>query len=135
MDNAKLMESWGNLLIQMAGAQRRMDSMAKWAGQWSFPCPKEGNELQENFRNLLNNYLGFFGLVSLEEHQRLAKQYEELKEKVLAQDAALRGRGFFLAPDELPGGVMKQWHDLAMSQAEQYQRLMQDMARVFESRE
>jgi hypothetical protein len=131
------LEFWGNVLINAAKEQKRMEDLSKWMQQ-GFKGFDDFTEMfkkfyglehmekdtpasmdiwekaSENFLNSFKDYLNLMGMVSKEEHLTLIKKYEKLKEKAAAQEELVQG-----------------FHDLIEKQSNQFQKTMETFGSLF----
>ncbi|MEM5788044.1 MAG: hypothetical protein AAGU11_12060 [Syntrophobacteraceae bacterium] len=108
-----VLDFWGNFFINAAKGQRQLDEMADWSRQaltlwmdWSASfqklCnldafapvsspPKESNRFGDDARkSLLDGYLRLWGIkAGPDEHLKLIRKYEELKEKLNLQEETI----------------------------------------------
>jgi len=106
------LEFWGNFLINAAKGQKQLEDISKWMQQGfegfdeltgmfkkfyglehmekNTPAYMETwKKASENFQKSFKDYLRLMGVVSKDEHLTLVKKYEELKEKVAAQEETI----------------------------------------------
>jgi hypothetical protein len=145
----QFMEFWGNFLLSAAKSQKQLEDMAEWmkSGFTGFEelstlfrkvyglekieeenpdYSKMWTGAQENFSKSFEDYLALFGVVPREEHLKLVKKYEELKEKVASQEETIKHLRMLLSEakkEEYPD-ISGQFEKLAKKQGEQFQKLM-----------
>ena len=112
------LEFWGNFLINTAKEQQRMEDLSKWMQQGfkgfdeltamfnkfygleqmerDTPAYMETwKKASENFLQSFNDCIGLMGMVPKDKHLALIKKYEELKEKVAAQEETITTYGCY----------------------------------------
>jgi BMFP domain-containing protein YqiC len=103
--NRHFLEFWGKALLEAAKSQKQLEDLAQWCQRGFlgfqdytqlFKVAYGLNEVakdtpdyfamwkkaEEDFRESFKEYLNLLGMVPREEYAALARQYEELKEKV-----------------------------------------------------
>lgn len=111
--NRQFLEFWGKALLQAARSQKQLEDLAKWCkgGIFSFQdytqifktaygLDEAGEDnpdffsvwkkAEENFRESFGEYLNLFGVVPREDYAALARQYDELKEKMAEQEETIK---------------------------------------------
>lgn len=152
------LEFWGNFLINVAKGQKQLEDMAKWMGQGfkgfedltvmfrkfygldrlakgSPDYLKMREKAQEAFQNSFKDYLSLFGVVPKEEHLALVKKYEELNEKVAAQEETIKHLRILLGEKVFdPGEVVTGFQELMKKQSDQFQQLMESISQSFQKK-
>jgi hypothetical protein len=145
------LEFWGNFLINAAKGQKQLDDMAKWMTQGlkgfedltamfrkfygldrlSESAPgylKTWEKAARDFQESFHDYLNLFGVVPRQEHLKLVKEYEALKEKVVTQEETIKYLRMLL---EEKGTDLRQivrgYQDLIKKQTDQFQKLMEGL--------
>jgi hypothetical protein len=150
------LEFWGNVLINAAKEQKRMEDLSKWMQQ-GFKGFDEFTEMfkkfyglehmekdtpaymdvwekaSENFLNSFKDYLNLMGMVSKEEHLTLIKKYEKLKEKAAAQEETINHLKLLLEEKktETQEELVQGFHDLIEKQSNQFQKTMETFGSLF----
>jgi hypothetical protein len=149
--NRHFLEFWGRALLQAAQSQKQLEDLAKWCqrGVFSFqdylelfkssyglsevaPENPDGSALwqkaQENFQESFKEYLNIFGVVPREDYADLARQYEELQQKVAQQEATIKdlrqlleGKGLGMEATSL------EFQKLIQKQGDQFQKFLQSL--------
>jgi hypothetical protein len=151
------LEFWGNWLSSAAKGQKQLEDMAEWMGQGlrgfeylttlfrkcygldrleedSPEYLKTWKRAEQDFWASFKDYMGFFGVVPREEHLKLVQQYEELKEKVAAQEETIRHLRLLLSQKMVDHGeAFRGFQDVAREQAAQFQDLMNSFGKAFKA--
>lgn len=153
----RFLEFWGNLLINAAKEQKRMEDLAKWIQQGfkgfdeltamfkkfygleqlekDTPAHMESWEkASENFQDSFNNYLDIMGLVPKDKHLALIKKYEDLKEKSAAQEETINHLRLLLKEKktETQEELIQGFQDLIEKQSKQFQETMETFGGFFQ---
>jgi len=152
----EFLQFWGNLLLNAAQNQKRLDEVTEWMQQGytgfdeltslfqkTYGLEKSKEEspdylkgfagAQENFTKSFKEYLAVMGVVPHAEHLALVKKYEELKAKVESQEETIRHLRMLLSQasqeeyQDLAGHV----EGLVKKQGEHFQKLMDSFAQAF----
>lgn len=149
--NRHFLEFWGKALLKAAKSQKQMEDLSKWFQQGFLgfqdytqlfkscygldEVAEDGpdyftlwEKAEEDFRNSFKDYLNLLGMVPREEYAGLARQYEELKEKVTEQEDTIKHlrmladeKGLGLAATTL------EFQKLIKKQGDQFQKLVQGL--------
>ena len=155
--NRHFLEFWGKALLQAAKGQKQLEDLAKWSqrGIFSFQDYLElfktsyglgeatednpdyyarWQKAQENFQNSFREYLRIFGAVPREDYVDLARQFEELQQKVAEQEATIKelrllleGKGLGMEATSL------EFQRLIQKQGEQFQKFLQGLGEDLKS--
>jgi hypothetical protein len=150
------LEFWGNFLINVAKGQKQMEDMSKWMQQGfegfdeltgmfkkfyglehmekDTPTYMETwKQASENFQKSFKDYLRLMGVVPKDEHLALVKKYEELKEKVAAQEETIKHLRMLLEEKkvEIQGELVQGFQEIIEKQSEQFQETMETLSRFF----
>ena len=150
------LEFWGNFLINAAKGQKQMEDMSKWMQQGfegfdeltamfkkfyglehmekDTPGYMESWEkASEKFQESFKDYLRLMGVVPKDEHLALVKKYEELKEKVAAQEETIKHLRMLLEEKkvETQGELVQGFQEIIEKQSEQFQETMETLSRFF----
>jgi len=150
------LEFWGNFLINVAKGQKQMEDMSKWMQQGfegfdeltgmfkkfyglehmekDTPTYMETwKQASENFQKSFKDYLRLMGVVPKDEHLALVKKYEELKEKVAAQEETIKHLRMLLEEKkvETQGELVQGFQEIIEKQSEQFQETMETLSRFF----
>jgi hypothetical protein len=149
------LEFWGKYLTNAAEGQKQLEDMATWMGQGlrgfeylttlfqktygldrlpedSPEYMKTWKKAEQDFRRSFKDYLSFFGVVLREDHQALARQYEELKQTVAAQEETITHLRLLLSQKIMDqGDAFNGFQDVAKEQAAQFQELMNSLSKAF----
>jgi hypothetical protein len=151
MMNRHFLEFWGKALLQAAKSQEQLEDLAKWYRR-GFPGFPDYNQLfkatygldelgeenpdyfalwkkaEEDFRNSFKDYLNLLGMVPREEYATLARQYEELKEKVAEQEETIKHLRLLLEEKGLGlEATTLEFQKLIKKQGEQFQKFFQNL--------
>jgi uncharacterized coiled-coil protein SlyX len=149
--NRQFLEFWGKALLQAAQSQKQLQDLAEWC-QRGFLGFRDYTQLfkatygldekaessldyltlwkksEDDFRESFKEYLNLLGMVPREEYAALARNYEELKEKVAEQEETIKllrtlleEKGLGLAATSL------EFQRLIEKQGEQFQKLFQGL--------
>ena len=152
------LEFWGNFLINTAKEQQRMEDLSKWMQQGfkgfdeltamfnkcygleqmerDTPAYMETWEkASENFLQSFNDYIGLMGMVPKDKHLALIKKYEELKEKVAAQEETINHLRLLLEEKktESQKELVQGFQDLIEKQSKEFQETMETFGRFFKT--
>ncbi len=150
------LEFWGNFLINTAKGQKQMEDISKWMQQGfegfdeltgmfkkfyglehmekDTPAYIETWEkASDNFQQSFKDYLHMIGVVPKDEHLTLVKKYEELKEKVAAQEETINNLRMLLEEKkaETQGELVKGFQEILEKQSEQFQETMETFGKFF----
>ncbi|MDD3581405.1 MAG: hypothetical protein PHW74_10330 [Desulfobacca sp.] len=150
------LEFWGNFLINAAQSQRKLEDVTKWVRRGFVNVGELGDlfrqtygldrldkdspdflpawqKAEEDFRESFQDYLAVLGVVPRDEYVALAKKYEELKEKVAAQQETIRHLRMLLAKNGIDyGDLTGGFQELIRKQTDQFQKMMQDLEQLFQ---
>lgn len=145
------LEFWGKALLEAAKSQKQMEDMAKWyqrgflgfqdytqlfKASYGLDTADEDNpdylslwkKAEEDFRASFRDYLNLLGMVPREDYAALARNHEELKEKVADQEEIIKHLRILL---EEKGMGMEattlEFQRLIKKQGDQFQKLIQDL--------
>lgn len=152
----RFLEFWGNFLINAAKGQKQMEDISKWMQQdfegfdeltgmfkkfyglehmeKDTPAYMETwKKASENFQKSFKDYLRLMGVVPKNEHLTLVKKYEELKEKVAAQEETINNLRMLLEEKkaETQGEFVKGFQEILEKQSEQFQETMETFGKFF----
>jgi hypothetical protein len=152
----RFLEFWGNLLIDAAKEQKRMENLAQWIQQgfkgvdefttmfnkfYDLEQMEQGTtdymeswkKASENFLQSFNNYLDAMGLVPKDKYMALIKKYEELKQKVTAQEETINHLRMLLEEKtaESQEELVQGFQDLIDKQSKQFQETMETFGSFF----
>ncbi len=87
----------------------------------------------ENFLKSFKDYLNMMGMVQKDEHLALIKRYEELKEKIAAQEETINHLRLLLEEKktESQEELVQGFQDLIEKQSRQFQKTMETFGSVF----
>ena len=150
------LEFWGNFLINAAKGQKQMEDISKWMQQGfegfdeltgmfkkfyglehmekDTPAYIETWEkASDNFQQSFKDYLHMIGVVPKDEHLTLVKKYEELKDKVAAQEETINNLRMLLEEKKAETQVelVKGFQEILEKQSEQFQETMETFGRFF----
>jgi phage tail tape-measure protein len=150
------LEFWGNFLINAAKGQKQMEDMSKWMQQGfegfdeltvmfkkfyglehmekDTPTYMETwKKASENFQKSFKDYISLMGVVSKDEHLALVGKYEELKEKLAAQEETIKHLRMLLEEKkvETQGELVQGFQEIIEKQSEQFQETMDTLSRFF----
>jgi hypothetical protein len=150
------LEFWGNLLIDAAKQQKQLEDLTKWMQQGfkgfdeltamfnkfyglehlkkDTPAYMETwKSASENFMQSFNDVMGMMGMVTTTEHLALVKKYEELKEKVAAQEETINRLRMLLEEKkaESQEELVQGFQDLIEKQSKQFQETMETFGSFF----
>ena len=150
------LEFWGNLLINTAKEQKRIEDLSKWIQQ-GFKGFDDLTEIfkkfyglehmgkdtpaytdtwekaSENFLHSYKDYLNLIGMISKDEHLALIKKYEELKEKAATQEDTINHLRLLLEEKktESQKELVHGFQDLIEKQSKEFQKTMETIGSVF----
>jgi BMFP domain-containing protein YqiC len=148
------LEFWGNFLLTAAKSQEKLEEMSKWIHQGfrgfenlqamfrkyyrldedSPNYSNEWNKAEADFRQSFQDYLSLLGLVPREEHLALVKKYEQLKEKLVAQEETIRHLKMLLEEKGIDQAkVMSDFEKLIAEQGEQFRELMKSYSELYKT--
>jgi len=152
------LEFWGNFLINTAKEQQRMEDLSKWMQQVfkgfdeltamfnkfygleqierDTPAYMETwKKTSENFLQSFNDCIGLMGMVPKDKHLALIKKYEELKEKVAAQEETINHLRLLLEEKktESQKELVQGFQDLIEKQSKEFQETMETFGRFFKT--
>jgi hypothetical protein len=149
--NRHFLEFWGKALLQAAQSQKQLEDLAKWCQRGFlgfqdytqlFKAAYGLNEMAESspdyltlwkkseddFRESFKEYLNLLGMVPREEYAALARNYEELKEKVAEQEETIKLLRMLLEEKGLGlTAASLEFQKLIEKQGEQFQKLFQGL--------
>lgn len=144
------LEFWGNFLLNAAKSKQQVEDFNSWMknslggfgdmtamfkkayGLDSIPeKTPEYTDLwkksSEDFLKVFKESVGAMGMISQEEHLRLVKKYEMLKEKAETQEETIRHLRMLLGEkDTEQKEITDKFQELAKSQGEQFQDLVKN---------
>ena len=151
------LEFWGNFLINTAKEKQRMEDLSKWMQQGfkgfdeltamfnkfygleqmerDTPAYMETwKKASENFQQSFSDYIGLMGMVPKDKHMALIKKYEELKEKVSAQEETINHLRLLLEDKktESQEELVQGFQDLIEKQSKQFQKTMETFGSFFQ---
>jgi NCAIR mutase (PurE)-related protein len=87
----------------------------------------------ENFQKSFKDYLNLMGVVSKDEHLALVRKYEELKEKLGAQEETIKHLRMLLEEKKVDtqGELVQGFQEIIEKQSEQFQETMETLSRFF----
>ena len=152
----QFLEFWGNFLINAAKEQKRIEDLSKWMQQGfkgfdeltamfskfygldqkekDTPAYMETwKKASENFLQSFNDVIGLMGMVPKDKHLSLIKKYEELKEKVAAQEEKINHLRLLLEEKETESQkeLVQGFQDLIEKQSTQFQETMETFGSFF----
>ena len=152
----QFLEFWGNFLINAAKGQRNMEEMAKWMGQGlsgyeeltamfkkfygldrrlkDTPDGSEAwQEAADNFQKSFKDYLDLIGVVPRDEHLKLIKEYEEMKQRVADQEGTIKHLRMLLDAKGVADQteVVKSFQGLMEKQSKQFKELTDSFGQFF----
>ena len=94
---------------------------------------KAWKRASENFLKSFNDYMDLMGMVPKDKHLALIKKYEELKEKVAAQEETINHLKMLLEEKktESQEELVQGFQDLIEKQSKQFQETMETFGRFF----
>lgn len=156
----RLLEFWGNLLLNAAKGQKQMDDMAEmlrksysgFEGMLDLfqkvygldPATRSNpsyldvwNKAETDFRKSYKDFLALMGGVPRDEHQALLQQNEELKKKVASQGEMIKHlQNLFLQTKGIGAGyeeMTRQFVELVKEQGDQFKSFMENYGRLFKA--
>lgn len=152
----QFLEFWGNFLINAAKEQKRIEDLSEWMQQGfkgfdeltamfskfygldqkekDTPADMETwKKASENFLQSFNDVIGLMGMVPNDKHLSLIKKYEELKEKVAAQEEKINHLRLLLEEKETESQkeLVQGFQDLIEKQSKQFQETMETFGSFF----
>lgn len=148
------LEFWGKALIEAAKSQKQLEDLANWyqrgflgfqdytqlfKASYGLDTADEGSpdyltlwkKAEEDFRASFRDYLNLLGMVPREEYAALARQYEELKEKVAEQEETIKHLRILLEEKGMGlEATTLEFQRLIKKQGDQFQKLIQDLGEV-----
>jgi hypothetical protein len=149
------LEMWGTFLINMAKGQQQMDDMAKWmsGGMTGVPEMTEmfkrfyglsgsaektpdyteaWKTASEQFQKAFRDHLRSMGMVPKDEHLKIVKKYEALKEKLAESEETVAHLRMLLNERNMDQGeVMRHFQGLMDSQSDQFSELMTQFQELY----
>ena len=150
------LEFWGNFLINAAKGQKQLQDMSKWMQQGfegfdeltamfkkfygleqmekdTSAYMETWKKASEKFQESFKDYLRLMGVVPRDEHLALVKKYEELKEKVAAQEETIKHLRMLLEEKkvETQGELVQGFQEIIEKQSEQFQETMETIGSFF----
>ena len=150
------LEFWGNFLINAAKGQKQLQDMSKWMQQGfkgfdefadmfrkfyglehmekdTSSYMETWKKASENFQKSFKDYLRLMGVVPKDEHLELVRKYEDLKEKVAAQEETIKHLRMLLEEKkvETQGELVQGFQEIIEKQSEQFQETMETLSRFF----
>jgi uncharacterized coiled-coil protein SlyX len=149
--NRHFLEFWGKALLQAAKGQKQLEDLAKWCQQgflgfqdytklfkavYGLEETAEDSpdfftlwkKAEEDFRESFRDYLNLLGMVPREEYAALARQYEELKEKVGEQEDTIKHLRTLLEEKGMGlEATTLQFQQLIKKQGEQFQKFIKGL--------
>jgi len=150
------LEFWGNFLINAAKGQKQLQDMSKWMQQGfegfdeltamfkkfygleqmekdTSAYMETWKKASEKFQESFKDYLRLMGVVPRDEHLALVKKYEELKEKVAAQEETIKHLRMLLEEKkvETQGELVQGFQEIIEKQSEQFQETMVTLRKFF----
>ena len=150
------LEFWGNVLINAAKEQKRLEDLSKWMQQGfngfddltemfrkfygldhmekDTPAYLETmKKASENFLESFKDYLDLMGMVPKDKHLALVQKYEALKEKVADQEATIKNLQLLLEEKraESQGELVLGFQDLIEKQTKQFQETIETFGSFF----
>jgi len=152
------LEFWGNFLINTAKEQQRMEDLSKWMQQGfkgfdeltamfnkfygleqmerDTPVYMETwKKASDNFLQSFSDYIGLMGMVPKDKHLALIKKYDELKEKVSAQEETIKHLRLLLdeKKTESQKELVQGFQDLIEKQSKEFQETMETFGNFFKT--
>jgi hypothetical protein len=148
------LEFWGHLLLNAAKGQKQLEEMAKWMQQGFSgfeqlsamfrKCygleAKSGDDAsmrlkaEADFQKSFRDYLSLFGVVPREEHLALVKKYEELRQKVAAQEETIKHLRMLLEEKGFDQSkVISGIQELMLEQGDQFRKLMESFSDLYKT--
>jgi len=149
--NRHFLEFWGKALLEAAKSQKQLEDLARWSQRGflgfqdytqlfkaAYGLNEEAKDppdyfarwkkAEEDFRESFKEYLNILGVVPREEYAALARQYEELKEKVAEQEETVTQ--LRILADEKGVGLAAtslEFQKLIKKQGEQFQKFIKSL--------
>lgn len=154
--NNEFLEFWGNLLINVAKGQRKMEEVNSWINQGlkgseelsgmilsfygvngqnedALPEGKAWEKLNKSFLEAYREYIKLIGMVPKTEYDNLAKKYEDLEHKCKEQEEYIRHLEKLTFERTLdPSKAVKDFQELISNQSKQFNKLMQGFNKVLD---
>ena len=148
------LEFWGNFLLNAAEGQKQLEEFAKWMQQGfsgfenlsemfrkyygldakSFDDASTREKAWADFQKSFKDYLSLFGVVPEEEHLDLVKKYEELRERVAAQEETIKHLRMLLKEKGFDQSqVISGLQQLMAEQGEQFRKLMESFSDLYKT--
>jgi len=148
------LEFWGNFLLNAAEGQKQLEEMAKWMQQGfsgfenlsemfrryygldakSFDDASTREKAWADFQKSFKDYVSLFGVVPKEEHLDLVKKYEELRQKVAAQEETIKHLRMLLEEKGFDQSkVVSGLQELMVEQGEQFTKLMESFSDLYKA--
>lgn len=155
MMDKQFLEMWGTFLINMAKGQQQMDDMSKWmsGGLTGVPEMTEmfkrfyglsgeaektpdymeaWKKASEQFQKAFREHLRTMGMVPKDDHLKLVKKYEALKEKLAETEETVAHLRMLLNERSMDQGeVMRHFQGLMESQSDQFSELMEQFQELY----
>jgi hypothetical protein len=145
------LEFWGKAFLEAAKSQKQLEDLARWCQRGflgfqdytqlfkaAYGLNEEAKDTpdyfamwkkaEEDFRESFKEYLNLLGVVPREEYAALARQYEELKEKVAEQEETITQ--LRMLADEKGVGLAAttlEFQKLIKKQGEQFQKFIKSL--------
>jgi hypothetical protein len=144
-------EFWGNVFMNAARGQKRMEDLARWMGQGlkgfeeftgllrtcygldrgngggaedSKPWEAAARDFQASFKD----WISLYGFVPRQEYLALVEKYEALKERARTQQETIDHLRQLCKEKLLdPSEMVKGFQDLLQDQSDQFRKLMEDL--------
>lgn len=149
--NRHFLEFWGKALLEAAKSQKQLEDLARWFQQGFLGFPDYTRlfkaaygldkttedspdffslwkKAEQDFRDSFKDYLNLLGVVTREEYVALARENQELKEKVAEQEETIKL--FRRLADEKGMGLEAttlEFQKLIQKQGEQFQKFIQGL--------
>jgi hypothetical protein len=135
------MGKWFSFGLSAANMDNLMKMMKNGSGmksldKESLPYMEMFEKISEMGGQAMKEYMNMMGMVPRDEHIKLVKKYELLKEKVLAQEETIEHLRMLLS--EKGAGqqeVISEFNHMIKDQSEQFQELMQNVMNFYQNGE